>query len=181
MAKLAILWNKMTAEAAIPKKAYPSDAGMDLKVLVEDEGKEFAPIIRKKPPLSPSCIVELFDPDLGEKTLAAAILPHSTVVFHTGLRCAIPEGFYLEVHPRSLLGFKQDIMLANTTGIVDCHYRGELMVALHNNSDEIKYIAHGDRVAQCILRKVEDVENIEVDKLDETDRGAGGFGSSGSK
>ena len=171
-----IKWKRLTAEAVIPTKAHPTDAGMDMRVLVDTE--EFKPTTKNALPVITH---DVYDPDLGTSSKAVHILPHQTIIFHTGLKCAIPEGFYLEVNPRSSLGFKQDLMLANTTGIVDCHYRGELMVALHNNSNEDRVIAGGDRVVQCMLKKVEEVENIEVDELDETDRGEGGFGSTGTK
>lgn len=167
----------MVPAAVIPTKAHPTDAGMDMRVIVESEG-DFKPTTKGDLPV---IVHDVWDPDLGTKSAAVVLLPHQTIIFHTGLKCATPEGYYLEVNPRSSLGFKQDIMLANTTGIVDCHYRGELMIALHNNSNDPRIIVNGDRVVQCMLKKVEEVENVEVDELDETDRGEGGFGSSGTK
>lgn len=179
---LQIKWKKLTQAASIPTKAHATDAGMDMRVLVpspsDESMKEFCPRENKNKHVF---VETLYDPDLGTSTKGCYILPHTTVIFHTGLTCAVPEGYYLEVNPRSSLGFKNDIMLANTTGIIDCHYRGELLVALYNNSNELRIIEDNERVVQCMLKKVEDVENIEVEELDETDRGTGGFGSSGTK
>ena len=174
-----IKWKRLT-QVNIPAKAHPTDAGMDMKVIVTSEG-EFVPKVLDSGafPTEPT-YKTLWDPDLGTPSTAVCIYPHQTIIFHTGLKCAVPEGYYLEVNPRSSLGFKRDIMLANTTGVIDCHYRGELMVALHNNGAVPRYISDQERVVQCMLKKVEDVENIEVDELDDTDRGEGGFGSTGS-
>lgn len=174
---LQIKWLKLDKEAVIPEKAHPTDAGMDMRVLVSNQDSKK---VTTKGNL-PIQMTTVWDADTGVPSDAVNLLPHQTLIFHTGLACAVPEGYYLEVNPRSSLGFKQDIMLANTTGVIDCHYRGELMVALHNNSNEYRTICDGDRVVQCMLKKVEDVENVEVEELDETDRGTGGFGSSGSR
>lgn len=172
-----IKWKRLSEEVVIPTKAHPTDAGMDMRVIVHKEG-DFAPkSVQDQPVISRT----VWDPDLGTSNEAVLIMPNQSIKFHTGLKCAIPEGYYLEVHPRSSLGFKKEIMIANTVGIIDAHYRGELIVALHNNSIVPQVIENGERVVQCMLKKVEDVENIEVDELDETDRGEGGFGSSGTK
>ena len=174
---LQIKWKRLTDKAVIPTKAHPTDAGMDMRVIVASDGDWET----KGNGGLPVHYLTLWDGDLGTSYQAVMLLPHQTLKFHTGLSCAVPEGYYLEVNPRSSLGFKQDIMLANTTGIIDCHYRGEIMIALHNNSNEPKPISDGDRVVQCMLKKVEDVENVELDELDDTDRGEGGIGSSGVK
>lgn len=175
--KAQIKWKKLT-DVEIPKTAHATDAGMDMRVLVR-QGSDFKP--ESKTEGLPVVIGTFYDPYLGTPVTGCSILPNQTVVFHTGLKCAIPEGYYLEIHPRSSLGFKKDIMLANTVGIIDCHYRGELMVALHNNSNVAQVIEDNERVVQCMLKQVIAVENVEVQELDETDRGEGGFGSSGTK
>lgn len=172
-----IKWKRTAQEAVIPTKAHPSDAGMDMRVLVRKDGPHMT---KTKGPL-PLSFSKLYDADLGTLTDGINVLPNQTVIFHTGLKCAVPEGYYLEINPRSSLGFNKDIMLANTVGVIDANYRGPIMVALHNNSTHPQTIEDGDRVVQCMLKKVLDVENVEVDELDDTDRGVGGIGSTGVK
>ena len=175
-----IKWQRLTDEAVIPKKAHPTDAGMDMHVIVKRDG-EFTPKTNKSLAFGTEVNFDtVWDPDLGTSSDAVTVFPHQTVILHTGLKCAVPEGFYLEVNPRSSAGFKRDLMLANTTGVIDSHYRGELMVAIHNNGAVPRQICDGERLVQCMLKKVEDVENVEVDELDVTDRGEGGFGSTGT-
>ena len=77
------------------------------------------------------------------------------------------------------MGIKRHLRLSNSTGIIDCSYTGEWMVALYNDGNETQVIKHGDRIAQFALLPVFDVQFHEVNKLDETERGSGGFGSSG--
>lgn len=173
---LQIKWLKLVEGAETPKKAHPTDAGMDMRVIITPE---LAPQTTR-PTDGPAVIRDYHDPDLGTVTKGCLIYNNQTVIFHTGLKCAVPEGYYLEINPRSSLGFKKDLVLANTTGIIDSHYRGELMVAIHNNSGIVQEIMDGERVVQCMLKKVEDVENVEVNELDDTDRGEGGLGSSGT-
>ena len=176
-----IKWKKLTEEAVVPEKAHPTDAGMDMRVLVKEEGN-FKPGTKNLGHWAiHTTIIDTWDPDLGTSTKAVVIPPGYTTTFCTGLKCAVPEGYYLEIHPRSSLGFKKDVMLANTVGIIDAHYRGEIKIALHNNSPLNVCIEDGERVVQCMLKKVEDVESVVVDELDETDRGEGGFGSTGVK
>ncbi|MFN3990455.1 MAG: dUTP diphosphatase [Erythrobacter sp.] len=97
----------------------------------------------------------------------------------TGLALAIPEGFEIQVRPRSGLALKHGITVPNTPGTIDSDYRGELKVLLINHGAEPFAIARGDRVAQLVLAPVVQAEWEEVDGLDETARGAGGFGSTG--
>jgi len=97
----------------------------------------------------------------------------------TGLALAIPEGFEVQVRPRSGLALKHGISVPNAPGTIDSDYRGELKVILINHSSEPFAIARGDRVAQLVLAPVVRVAWDEVDALDETDRGGGGFGSTG--
>ena len=97
----------------------------------------------------------------------------------TGLRVAIPEGYEIQVRPRSGLALKHGITVPNTPGTIDSDYRGELKVILINHGAEPFAIARGDRVAQLVLAPVTRAAWSEVDELDETQRGAGGFGSTG--
>lgn len=97
----------------------------------------------------------------------------------TGLALAIPEGFEIQVRPRSGLALKHGITVPNTPGTIDSDYRGELKVLLINHGAEPFIIARGDRVAQLVLAPVMQAVWQEVADLDETVRGTGGFGSTG--
>jgi dUTP pyrophosphatase len=97
----------------------------------------------------------------------------------TGLALAIPQGFEIQVRPRSGLALKHGITVPNTPGTIDSDYRGELKVLLINHGAEPFAIARGDRVAQLVLAPVVQAAWTEVAELDETARGAGGFGSTG--
>jgi dUTP pyrophosphatase len=97
----------------------------------------------------------------------------------TGLALAIPEGFEVQVRPRSGLALKPGISLPNTPGTIDSDYRGELKIILINLGAESFEIKRGDRVAQLVVAPVQIGTMIEVTELDETARGAGGFGSTG--
>jgi len=111
-----------------------------------------------------------------EVTLA----PHERRLVSTGLAIAIPEGYAGFVQPRSGLALREGLSMANTPGLIDAHYRGELKVCAVNLDDKKDiHITRGERIAQLVIQKVPAVELVEVDELDETDRGAGGFGSSG--
>ncbi len=99
----------------------------------------------------------------------------------TGLAIAIPEGYAGFVQPRSGLALRKGLSMANTPGLIDAHYRGELKVCTVNlDSQNDIVIERGERIAQLVIQKVPVVTLTEVDELDETDRGTGGFGSSGT-
>lgn len=97
----------------------------------------------------------------------------------TGFAMAIPQGFEVQVRPRSGLALKHGISLPNTPGTIDADYRGELKIILINLGEEPFTIARGDRVAQLVAAPVQVARFEEVDELDDTARGAGGFGSTG--
>ncbi len=97
----------------------------------------------------------------------------------TGLSMAIPEGFEIQVRPRSGLALKHGITVPNTPGTIDSDYRGELKVIMINLGAETFSIRRGDRVAQLVLAPVTRASWLAVDTLDETARGSGGFGSTG--
>ena len=104
---------------------------------------------------------------------------HNTEMIHTGLSVALPEGTFGAVFARSGLAAKEGLRPANCVGVVDCDYRGELMVALHNDGPAAKVVKHGERIAQLVLLPYLPMEFEEVAELPETERGAGGFGSTG--
>lgn len=97
----------------------------------------------------------------------------------TGLAMAIPQGYEIQVRPRSGLALKHGITVPNTPGTIDSDYRGELKVLLINHGTEPFPIARGDRVAQLVLAPVVQASWAEVSELDATQRGEGGFGSTG--
>ena len=97
----------------------------------------------------------------------------------TGFAVAIPEGYEIQVRPRSGLALKHGISLPNTPGTIDADYRGELKVILINFGEEEFRVARGDRIAQLVLAPVTLAAWEEVGALDDTARGAGGFGSTG--
>jgi dUTP pyrophosphatase len=99
----------------------------------------------------------------------------------TGYKVAIPEGFEIQVRPRSGLAFKHGISVPNTPGTIDSDYRGELKILLINHGSEPFAIRRGERIAQLVPAAVTLAEFDEVDELCETARGTGGFGSTGVK
>ena len=109
------------------------------------------------------------------------IYPGETLKIPTGIAVEIPEGYFGGVFARSGLATKQGLRPANCVGVIDAHYRGEIIVALHNDSKTPQKISHGDRIAQLIMIPILSIEFNVVDELSETDRGSGGFGSTGKK
>lgn len=109
------------------------------------------------------------------------IAPHTTAKIGTGLAVAVPDGYFGAVFARSGLAAKEGLRPANCVGVCDSDYRGEYIVALHNDSDEARTVSNGDRIAQLVIMPFLEAEFDEVEALDETTRGAGGFGSTGKK
>ena len=108
--------------------------------------------------------------------------PFERKLIHTGLAVAIPEGYAGFVQPRSGLAIKKGLSIVNTPGLIDAHYRGELMIIAINLDPEVPiHLDRGERVAQLVIQKVPCVTLKEVEVLDQTDRGVGGLGSSGTK
>lgn len=109
------------------------------------------------------------------------IPPFERVLIPTGLAIALSEGYAGFVQPRSGMALKRGLSIANTPGLIDAHYRGELkVIAINLDAHEAIHIERGERIAQLVIQEVPTVQLVEVDELDETDRGAGGFGSSGA-
>lgn len=108
-----------------------------------------------------------------------AVAPGQTVLIHTGLALAIPQGYVGLVYARSGLATKQGLAPANKVGVIDADYRGELMVALYNHSGEKRVVECGDRIAQIVIAPYLTADFIQTDELDSTRRGEGGFGSTG--
>ena len=109
------------------------------------------------------------------------IEPAQTVLIHTGISLEVPEGYAGLIYARSGLASKKGLAPANKVGVVDADYRGEVMVALHNHSNETRTISDGERIAQLVIAPFLKAEFNLVDELSDTVRGQGGFGSTGSK
>ena len=108
------------------------------------------------------------------------ISPHETIKIGTGLKMAIPKGCFGAIYARSGIATKQGLRPANCVGAIDSDYRGEIIVALHNDTNEHQIVPAGSRIAQLIIAPYMEVD-IQESSLDETERGEGGFGSTGIK
>jgi dUTP pyrophosphatase len=105
--------------------------------------------------------------------------PLERTLVPTGLFMALPQGYEAQVRPRSGLAIKKGITVLNSPGTIDADYRGEVCVILVNLSNEPFTITDGERIAQMVIARHEQIEWCECEVLDETDRGAGGFGHTG--
>lgn len=111
---------------------------------------------------------------------AITLKPLQRQLIATGLFIELPAGFEAQIRPRSGLAFKNGITVLNSPGTIDADYRGELKVLLVNLSNEDFIINDGERIAQLVVAKHEQITWQQVDVLEESNRGAGGFGSTGS-
>ena len=108
-----------------------------------------------------------------------SLLPGERAAIPTGFAVAIPEGYEIQVRPRSGLALRHGVTCLNTPGTIDSDYRGEIKVILANLGNEPFSAARGERIAQLVVAPITRARFAEVDTLDETERGAGGFGSTG--
>lgn len=156
----------------LPKYETPQSAGCDVRA-------DFSRV-------SPQNPIKLFGD--GEIIFAGEshpltmlrLEPGSRALIPTGIFTAIPEGYEIQVRPRSGLALKKGLSVLNTPGTVDADYRAEIGVILINHSKETVWIEDGERIAQFVLNKVEQIEWEIVDSLNETER-KGGFGSTNNK
>lgn len=107
--------------------------------------------------------------------------PLERVLIPTGLHIALPDGYEAQVRPRSGLALKHGITVLNTPGTIDADYRGELKVLLVNFSNDDFVVNDGERIAQMVVARYEQVQFETVSVLDETERGEGGYGHTGVK
>lgn len=146
---------KVDENAVIPKRADSGAAGYDLYACYTPTNS-------------------------GEKNYTGVLIPPGERrIIGTGIAMEIPEGYFGGIYARSGLACKKGLRPSNCTGIVDESFRGEIMVFLHNDSNQPREVKMGERIAQLIIQPYLTVEFTEVDKLSDTERGAGGFGSSG--
>ena len=97
----------------------------------------------------------------------------------TGLKFELPEGYFAGIFARSGIATREGLRPANCVGVCDSDYRGEYIIAIHNDSDAVRTVAPGDRIAQLVVLPCQSAEFEETEALPDTDRGAGGFGSTG--
>lgn len=151
----------------LPKYETPQSAGMDLRADLWSINEKFlfdARVIRRE------------DSTIDHITIE----PGGRALIPIELYTAIPMGYEVQVRPRSGLALKYGVTVLNTPGTIDADYRNGWGVILINHGTEPFEVCQGDRIAQAVLAKVEQIEWQEVSELDSTDRGLGGFGSTGS-
>ena len=154
---------KLDPEAIIPKYQTEGSAGFDLHALIKNDNVSSC--------LNSNCCCS--------NKREIVIPARSGKVIGTGLSVEVPQGFEMQIRPRSGLAAKFHITVTNSPGTLDCDYRGEIKVILFNLSNDDFVINNEDRIAQAVINKIEQVEFIEVETLSETDRSTGGFGSTG--
>jgi dUTP pyrophosphatase len=110
---------------------------------------------------------------------ALHLQPMERMAVPTGLFIQLPEGYEVQVRPRSGLAIKQGITCLNTPGTIDADYRGEIKIILINLSREMQVIQHGDRIAQLVIQPVDKIKWVPAESLDLTERNEGGFGHTG--
>jgi dUTP pyrophosphatase len=154
MVEIEVLWEDW-ADRDLPLPRYETSgaAGADLRANLRPEDRAAGLVL---------------------KPMGRAIVP-------TGIRVAIPEGYEMQIRPRSGLAVKSGVTVVNAPGTIDSDYRGPLGVALINLSGEDYVLRHGDRIAQAIVAPVVQAGYRIVEALDETARGQGGFGSTGKQ
>lgn len=152
---------KMADDVIIPTKAHDTDAGFDLYAYCPDAS------------------FYSWESGCQLNVKGVKVRPNETYKFRTGIKMAIPDGYWGAIYARSGLATKCGLRPANCVGVIDSSYRGEIIVAIHNDSNETQLIHNGDRIAQLVIQKVEPTVFEEVSELDETSRGESGFGGSG--
>lgn len=143
---------KLHADAIVPRMATEGAACFDLHAMLSDLSSDATIIVH----------------------------PGTAQVFRTGLAFDITAGFAMLIYSRSGHGFKNDVRLSNSVGVIDSDYRGEVHVKLCNDGTEPFYVKNGDRIAQAMIQMLPQVQFAVVEELSETARGAGGFGSTGA-
>lgn len=156
----------------LPKFETPGAAGVDVRA-------DFSRIAEF--PIKIYGGAEVISAGEAHEKVMIKLTPHSRALIPTGLFMAVPQGYEMQVRPRSGLALKEGLTVLNTPGTVDSDYRGEVCVIIINTSNEDRFIEDGERIAQLLLKKVEQFDWESVNTLDETERGAGGFGHSGKK
>ena len=110
-----------------------------------------------------------------------SIQPFGRKLIQTGIHIELPQGYEAQIRPRSGLALKKGLTVLNSPGTIDSDYRGEIGVILYNSSSDTAVVEPGERIAQMVIAKYEQVELVDVNSLNETDRGDGGYGHTGTK
>ena len=152
---------RIAPDVVMPTKAHDTDAGFDLYAYC------------------PDATFYSWESGCQLNVKGVKVRPNETYKFHTGIKMAIPDGYWGGIYARSGLATKCGLRPANCVGVIDSSYRGEIIVAIHNDSNETQLVHNGDRIAQLVIQKVEPTVFEEVSELDETPRGESGFGGSG--
>ena len=153
MSNLSINIKLLTDQAKMPEKAHADDACFDIY-------SDFTNL------------------NLGLEDVLS-VPPHTTVKVPTGFATEIPHGYWCPIYARSGIATKEGLRLAQGVAVIDENYRGEWMIPIHNDTDQMRYIRHNERIAQFnLMENFNPTLNV-VDSLSDTDRGVGGFGSSG--
>ena len=156
----------------LPQYETPKSAGMDIRA-------DFSRVTPESPIKAWGNAEVIFAGEHHTKTLLR-LDPGARALIPTGLFSAIPEGYEIQLRPRSGLAIKKGLNLINCIGTIDADYRQEWGVPVVNQGLETIWIEDGERICQAVLNKVEQIEWVEVKSLDSTER-AGGFGSTGTK
>jgi dUTP pyrophosphatase len=162
---------KRVGNVNLPRYQTPGSAGFDLEANILTskciENSDFHTVIKPKTDNTPEMSV-----------FSIIINPGGRALIGTGLRFITPEGYELQVRPRSGLALKHGVTVVNSPGTVDSDYRQEVGVILINHGQSAFHVRQGDRIAQAVLKPVQQAELVEVDEV-EDDTGRGGFGSTG--
>jgi dUTP pyrophosphatase len=161
---------KRVGNVNLPRYQTPGSAGFDLEANILTskciENSDFHTVIKPKTDNTPEMSV-----------FSIIINPGGRALIGTGLQFIIPEGYELQIRPRSGLALKHGVTVVNSPATIDSDYRGEVGVILINHGETPIIIEQSNRIAQAVLKRVEQAELIEVDDVDDT--GRGGFGSTG--
>lgn len=142
-----------------------------MKIKIQNKGRQ---------PLPAYATVQSAGMDLRANIdVPVTLRPMERRLIPTGLHIALPEGYEAQVRPRSGLALKHGITVLNAPGTIDADYRGEIGVVLVNLSDRDFVVSDGERIAQLVVARYEQVELVEVSSLDSTERGEGGYGHTG--
>lgn len=157
---------------SLPKFETPDSAGVDVRA-------DFSRI--NEFPIKVYGGAEVISAGEAHEKIMIKLTPGSRALIPTGLFMAVPKGYEMQVRPRSGLALKEGLTVLNTPGTVDADYRGEVGVIIINTSNEDRFIEDSERIAQLLLKKINQFNWEETNTLDETERGDGGFGHSGKK
>lgn len=150
MRQINIPIKKLVASAVIPEYKTEGSAGFDFHAVIRSEG------------------------------YSTTIHPNRTQLIQTGLSMEIPQGYELQIRPRSGLSLNTKLRIPNSPATIDSDFRGEIKIIVENIGEEVIVINHHDRIAQGVLKEVPQANFIVVDELSNTDRGDGGFGHTGT-